>query len=116
MCDAFSLAMQRSIGVSTIPSAETFLSAFDAFDIEDDGSPEWNYMIDLIEMISAPISSKDVSMCLEIAVRVYLAGTFNMLARASAVVDGRPISYAEAESRLIGDPEWERSVNFVRAL
>jgi hypothetical protein len=116
MCDAFSLAMQRTVGVSALPSAESLLSSFEAFSIEDDGSAEWNYMIDLIEMISAAVGGQDISSCLETALRVYLEGTFNARARVHAVSNGRPISYAEAKSRVANDAEWKRTVDFVMAL
>jgi hypothetical protein len=116
MRDAFSLAMQRSVGVGTLPSAKSLLSTFEAFDIEDDGSAEWGYMVDLIEMISAAIDGQDVGTCLETALRVYLEGMFNVLVRGYAVADGRAIPYAEAKTRLANDAEWGRAVDFVRAL
>lgn len=113
---AFSLAMQRSVGVGTLPSVDLLLSALEAFDIEDDGSVEWLYMVDLIVMISAAIAGQEVSACLDTALRSYLDGVFNALVRSYAVADGRPISYSEAKKRLAGDAEWGRAVEFISAL
>ncbi|MDX6393971.1 MAG: hypothetical protein QOJ73_5034 [Streptosporangiaceae bacterium] len=56
MRTAFSLVMQRSTGVGGPPSTEQILSAFEAFGLEDDGSTEWNYMLDLIGMITPVLS------------------------------------------------------------
>jgi hypothetical protein len=114
--DAYSLAMQRSIGISAPPSVESLLSAFEAFDIEDDGSAEWSYTIDLIEMLSAAIGGEDVSACLETALRVYLTEIFNALTRAYAIADGKPISYAEAKTRIADDVTWRRTLDFISAL
>jgi len=64
----------------TFPSGELLLSALEGFDIEDDGSAEWQYVVDLIVMISAALDGQDVSVCLQTALRSYLEGTFNVLA------------------------------------
>ncbi len=69
MRTAFALAMQRSIGTGALPSAERHLSAFAAFGLEDDGSAEWNYMLDLIGMITPVLSGQDVGTCLDAALR-----------------------------------------------
>jgi len=115
MRDAFSLAMQRSTG-GTFPSGELLLSALEGFDIEDDGSAEWQYVVDLIVMISAALDGQDVSVCLQTALRSYLEGTFNVLANTLAGADGKPISNEAAMRRLGHDAEWRRTVDFVRAL
>lgn len=114
--EAYSRAMERSVGISPPPSTASLLSAFEAFDVEDDGSAEWSYTIDLIEMLSAAIGGEDVSACLEIALRVYLTQTFNSLVRAYAIADGKPISYAEAKVRVADDVAWRRTLDFITAL
>jgi hypothetical protein len=114
--DAYSLAMHRSIGISAPLSVESLLSAFEAFDIEDDGSAEWSYTIDLIEMLSAAIGGENVSACLETALRVYPTETFNALTRAYAIADGKPISYAEAKTRVADDVTWRRTLDLISAL
>jgi hypothetical protein len=116
MRTAFSLVMQRSTGVGVPPSTEQILSAFEAFGLEDDGSTEWNYMLDLIGMITPVLSNQDVGTCLDAALRFYLDGAFNMRARVYAVANGKPISVTEVRQRIADDPEWERAVNFIIAL
>jgi hypothetical protein len=118
MQNAFSIAIQRSIGVDTetLPSAQPILAAFGAFDIEDDGSPEWNYMIDMIEIISPAIDGRDIGSCLETALRVYLAGSFNMIARSSVTAGAPSISYIEAEVLIANNPEWVQVLEFVNSL
>jgi len=88
----------------------------EGFDVEDDGSAAWNYMIDVMEMISAAIGGKDVDTCLKTAIRVYLEVSFNLRARDFALEQGSPISYADAKARMASDPVWIRSVNFVNSL
>lgn len=116
MSEAFSAAMQRSIGVSNTQSIGPLSAALDGIAIEDDGSVEWNYMIDLIEMLSGAIKGQDASLCLETTLRVYLEGRFNLLARSYAIADGRPISYADAKQRAAGDVEWGKEVDFIKSL
>jgi hypothetical protein len=113
---AFSRATQRAAGMDSLVPAEPLLVVFEAFDVEDDGSAEWNYMIDLIEMIAAAIGGQDVGSCLETTLWVYLEETFNALTRTYAVADGRPVSYTEAKERVAADPEWHRAVDFINAL
>jgi hypothetical protein len=119
MNKAFFIAIQRSLGADNAvdpPSVEAILDAFEAFDIEDDGSPEWNYMIDLIEIISTVIRGEDVRTCLDTTLRVYVEGRYNMIARAYAISEDRPISQKEADERMARDPEWNQVINFVNSL
>jgi hypothetical protein len=116
MSMAFSRATQRAVGMDSLVPAEPLLAVFEAFDVEDDGSFEWNYLIDLIEMISAAIGGQDVGGCLETALRVYLEETFNALTRIYAVEEGKPVSYTEAKERVAVDPEWHRAIDFINAL
>jgi hypothetical protein len=84
------------------------------------GSPiiyvEWNYMIDLMEMLSGAIKGQDVSFCLETTLRVYLEGRFNLLARSYALAGGRPISYVDAKQRAAADVEWGKEIDFIKSL
>ena len=116
MRGAFSLAMQRSIGVDISLLGSATLAAFESFDIEDDGPSEWGYMIDMIEIISPVISGVDVNGCLETGLRVYLQAMFNNLARSYAIEAGRPVSIAEVWNRLASDAEWMRVVSFAESL
>jgi hypothetical protein len=116
MRDAFSAAVQRSVGVDALTSVNRLLSALEAFDVEDDGSDEWSYMIDLIEMISPVIQGASISVCVETALRVYLETMFNHRARVYGDAAGRPISVAEAKERMADDPEWGKVIDFVGSL
>jgi hypothetical protein len=114
--EAFSLAMLRASGATGLPSAGPILSAFKDLDLEDDGSDEWEHVIDLIEMTSAAIGGQDPARCLETTLRTYLEGEINILRVGYAIADGRPISVAQADQRLSQDPVWQRIVDFVMAL
>ena len=116
MREALSHALQRTVGIGELPSAEPLLADFQTFDIEDDGSMAWIYMVDLIEMLSAPIGGQDIGVCVKTSLRVYLDGVFNSLARGYAVAEGRPIPYSEAKDRIAGEVEWRRTIEFVRSL
>ena len=116
MSEAFLTAMQRSVGAGSFLSTGPLLAAFDNLSIEDDGSAEWNYMIDLIEMLSGAIKGQEVGFCLETTLRVYLEGRFNLLTRSYAVAAGKPISYADAKQRAASDTEWQKEVDFIKSL
>jgi len=114
--DAFSIAMLRCVGPSAISPPELLIAKLESFDIEDDGSAEWQFAVDLIEMISVTLDGKDVSTCLQSAIRSYLEGTLTVLRNDYAVSVGGIISNDIAMKRLAADPEWCRTVEFVAAL
>lgn len=114
--DALSYAMQRSTEVGDLPSAELLLLRLEGFDVEDDGSTEWQFVVDLIAMISAALDAQDISVCLRTALRSYLEGMFNVLANTYAIEDAKPISNDEVARRLANDDEWRRVIDFVKGL
>ena len=114
--DALSSAMLRCIDPDISPSSEMQIVALESFDIEDDGSAEWQFVVDLIAMISAALDGQDVRVCLQTALRSYLEGMRIVIANNYAEMKGKPISVAEAGKRLVDDREWARAVDFVRAL
>jgi hypothetical protein len=85
-------------------------------DIEDDGSAEWQFAVDLIAMLSAVLDDQDVKSCLMTTLSTYLEGAFNVLANKMAVSDGRPIPNDEVTMRLAHDEAWRRAVELVRSL
>lgn len=114
--EAFILAIRRAAAAGASVPGGALLASLEGFDIEDDGSIEWNYMIDLIEMISVVIENRDIESCLETAVRVFLEGAFGLRVREYASKDGGPVSYADAKMKAAEDDEWIRAVDFVRSL
>jgi len=114
--DAFSLAMLRCAGPSTIPPPELLIAKLESLSIEDDGSGEWQFVVDLIVMISAALGGQDVGVCLQTALRSYLEGMQNVLVNNYATAVGGVIRNDMAMKQLAVDPEWGRVVNFIKAL
>jgi hypothetical protein len=116
MRDAFSLAMLRCIEPGAISPPDLLIAKLESFDIEDDGSAEWQFVVDLIAMISATLDGQDASVCLQAAIRSYLEGALNVLRNDYAVSAGGVISNNIVMKRLEADPEWHRAVEFIAAL
>jgi hypothetical protein len=86
------------------------------FNIEDDGSEEWNYTIDLIGAVSPAIEGRGVDECLAAALRIYLDSIFNSRARAYGDEAARAVSIAEVRTRIVTDPVWGKVLKFVDCL
>jgi hypothetical protein len=114
--DAFSLAMLRCTEPDTISRPELLIAKLEGFNIEDDGSGEWQFVVDLIVMISAALGGQDVGVCLQTALRSYLEGVRNVLANDYATAVGGVIRNDIAMKQLAVDPEWGRAVDFIKAL
>jgi hypothetical protein len=114
--DAFSLAMLRCIEPSAISPPELLIVKLESFEIEDDGSAEWQLVVDLIAMISAALDGQDARVCLQTAIRSYLEGMLNVLRNDYAVAAGGVISHDIAMKQLTADPEWCRAIEFIEAL
>jgi len=114
--EAFTLATHRAT-TATIPAPPDLpLLTPERFDIEDDGSPEWQHVVDLIAMLTTALDGQNLGQCLQTTLRTYLEGTFNILANIHAVTAGGSISHPEAETLLTHDHEWSKAVEFVQAL
>jgi hypothetical protein len=113
---SYSLAIRRAVGPSSFVPNESLIRDLEGFDVEDDGSATWNYMIDVMEMISPVIGGQDIEICLKTAIRVYLETSFNVRVGDFAIERGRPISYADARTRIVDDPVWIKSVSFLNSL
>ena len=111
-----SVSAQFAIGGAKLPLHGMLISRLEAFDIEDDGSAEWQFVIDLIAMLSIALDSRDPAECLRVTLHTYLEGMFNILSNKLAIADGRSISRVEARNRLAHDREWTRTVSFVTSL
>ena len=108
---AVTQTVRGSVGVppSTLPGVAEF-------DIEDDGSADWQYVVDLIAMLLPALDGRDASTCLRIALLTYLDGTFIVLANAESGRLGRPISETEAQASVEAHESWLRAVAFAQSL
>jgi hypothetical protein len=57
-----------------------------------------------------------VGACVQIAIRTYLEGTFNIVANEMVAGAVGTISQTDAEARMAQDETWRRTVAFVRSL
>lgn len=113
---AFPLAMLRSAEAGLSSPPEALLARLRDFNIEDDGSAEWQFVIDLIVMLTAALEGQDAAVVLRTTLRTYLEGMVNVLHNAYPEAAGGVISVAAARELLAADPEWARIVEFIRAL
>jgi len=111
----FASAMQRSVDPDGDFTAE--VPAVPAqWDVEDDGSDEWAYTVDLIEATSPVVEGADLDGCTEVALTTFLDSMFNSRARAYGDEFGRPVSVAEVRERIVNDPAWLRTLEFVSSI
>jgi hypothetical protein len=113
---ALPVALARCTGVGMPASHAQHIVELNSFEIEDDGSAEWQWVIDLLSMLLVALEGQHVDACVETAIRTYLEGTFNVVANQMAEGVGRPISQRDAEARMPRDETWQRTVAFVRSL
>lgn len=116
MRDAFSLAMLRAAGMDRFVPDEPLVTKLEAFDVEDDGSDEWQSMIDLMGMVQLAVHGRDLADCLRLALQLYLNMSFHLISRKYGAAFGRPLGLTEVKELIATDPEWTRVVDFVRSL
>jgi hypothetical protein len=114
--EAFSLAMRRAAGMGEFVPDERLVAELEAFDVADDGSAEWQYMIYLMGMVQMAVCGKDLSDCLKNALQMYLEMSFHMINRTYGTMAGGPISWKDAKEVVAADADWARVVEFVLAL
>jgi hypothetical protein len=114
--DALTVALAQCVGVASASSTELVLVRLEGIAVEDDGSPEWGFMLDLVEDLSAVLHGEPVQRCVATTLRTFLEGTFNLLANELAASAGGAISHAEANKRLARSDAWKQTVAFVRSL
>jgi hypothetical protein len=115
LSSVFVAALRRGAGIGVNPEFQIPVSVKE-FHIEDDGSDEWTYMVDLIGVITPPVEGGGVSECVDVAIQTYIDSMFNSRARAYADEAGGPISVADVNERILSDPAWLRVLNFVKSL
>lgn len=113
---ALSFAMLRSVGLEIPEGAQEILAVLNSFDIEDDGSAEWDHTVDLIALMVPVIGGCDADTCLKKALRTYLESAFCRIWTDYAVETGRPVSLAEVNERIPDEAEWQTALALVNAL
>jgi hypothetical protein len=88
----------------------------EAFDIEDDGSAEWQRTLDLIAMLLAILHDTPAIDAIRDAMQTHLEGTYNIVANAHADAAGHPISETTALSLMDTDQTWQQEAAFVLGL
>jgi hypothetical protein len=116
MREAFSLAMLRAAGMDDFVPDEPLIEKLEAFDVEDDGSDECQSMIDLMGMVQLAVCGRDLADCLRLALQLYLNMSFHLAGRNYGAVLDRPLGLAEIKELVATDPDWARTVDFVRSL
>jgi hypothetical protein len=111
---ALSAALARCTGLD--PAVPPEVEELTDFELEDDGSPEWQYVLDIVTMVLTALEDDDLATCVSSTLTTYLEQSFTLLANDLAEQDGRPISQADADARLAVDDRWRQVVDFVHAL
>lgn len=113
---ALPVALDRSTRVGLPASHQQHVAELNDFAIEDDGSAEWERVIEIITMLVVALEGQHVDACVQAAIRTYLEGTFNIVANRMAVAAGGTISHADAKARMAHNETWQQAVAFVRSL
>jgi hypothetical protein len=111
--EAMTTALTRLSQATPDTTDGNVTDALEAFDIEDDGSAEWQRMLDLIAMLLAILHDTPAIDAIRDAMQTHLEGTFNIVANAHSDAAGHPISETTALSLMDTDPTWQQEVAFV---
>jgi hypothetical protein len=76
------------------------------FDVEDDGSDEWQYALDLVSALIKGLEGADLDELLEHTATTYLDGAFTVIANRLADENGGVITQAEAGRRVPDTQDW----------
>ena len=112
---AMSVAFAR-MGNVPAPSSDLALVGLEALDMEDDGTAEFQSALDLASLLIQALADLDASRCLEVTIRTYLEGTFNVLANEHADRTGRSVTHAVALVEVGNSSDWHDAVRLVRSL
>jgi hypothetical protein len=86
------------------------------FDVDDDGSDEWQHAIDLISELIKALEGPDLDQLLAHTATTYFDGTFNVIANRLADENGGVISHAEADRRVTATEDWREARAFFDGL
>jgi hypothetical protein len=114
-------AMTAALGVAASggrphPQGRDLVAALEGFPIEDDGSAEWQHLIDVVAMIQEALGGTSVENCVEHAIVWYLEGESNVLSNELARSQGRTLFLPEAQVSVEAHPRWARATAFVETL
>jgi hypothetical protein len=114
---AMTVALRAAAG-DTPPHGDgrDLADALEGLAVEDDGSSDWQRLIDLAAMLQEALRGSSVESCLENAIRWYLEGEFNVISNEFANIRGKPISQQRAETQVEADTRWIRACTIVQAL
>jgi hypothetical protein len=101
--DALVAAIRYAGSADDIRAAD-LVARLEAFAVEDDGSPEWQYAVDLLGSLRHALSGEAPATTLAKAVTSYLDSTFTDLSNQLSEVAGGPISQIDAEKAAIRPP------------
>ena len=110
------LATTLLVVPGALPVPPGLIGRLESFDIEDDGSAEWQYAIDVAAMLLSALGGDPLETCATTTLTTYLEGTFTVVANTLATTNGHPISHLEATNRVPESDTWRRAIAFVRAL
>lgn len=116
LSEALTCAMWKAAGTQLTDAADLVLVGLEAIEIDDDGSADWQSVVDLASMLIDALTDNDETAVLERTVRAYLEGAFNVLANDAATEAGGVLSQAVAETVVAQDERWQRTLSFVRGL
>ena len=114
--EAFALAVRRAAGMADFAPDEGLVAELESFDAEDDGTDEWQYMVDLMGMIQVAVLGEDLSCCVRQVLTIYLNQSFHISGRRYGEAAGWPLRLTEVRQLLASDADWARAVSFVQSL
>jgi hypothetical protein len=108
--------VRRAAGMADFAPDEGLVAELESFDVEDDGTDEWQYMVDLMGMIQVAVLGEDLSRCVRQALTIYLNQSFHISGRKYGEAAGWPLRLTEVMQLLASDADWARAVSFVQSL
>jgi hypothetical protein len=114
--EALSAALSLAVGIRDGSSVELVRIHLEGADIDDDGTPECQFAVDLVTSLSVALSEEPLEVSLAVAIRTYLEGVFNEIVNRRATMSGQSVSQAQATEALQYDEDWLRAVAMVHAL
>lgn len=114
--DGLEVVFRYYVDPEASPPDERIVASLEGFDIEDDGSLEWQSVVDSLSMLLHVLNREGPDVCLRNAMTTYLEGMFHSIADSQVQSLGRPISHDEAEKVVGEDPAWAEAERFVMAL
>jgi hypothetical protein len=67
-------------------------------------------------MVQLAVCGRDLADCLRLALQLYLNMSFHLVGRKYGAARRRALGLAEVKELVAADPDWARTVDFVRSL